>query len=181
MHSTHGRQSSVGVCGMKQAAMPGGNIPLLFPTPAPWDRAPWLPIRRSQVPCLCRRLSWADSLGTRAWVTVNSLSPGPVIIEMNGPESIHHLPRDAMGGTWWHFVSWHQGKNLMEPVARTLDSAAWSSGVQEAPVTLTVGEPSPAGTISLIYLNGVKIGVSFMHRALSSVRGDSAASTGVCN
>lgn len=28
--------------------------------------------------------------------------------------------------------------------------AAWSSGVQEAPVTLTVGEPSPAGTFYLL-------------------------------
>ena len=27
---------------------------------------------------------------------------------------------------------------------------AWSSGVQEAPVTLTVGEPSPAGTLCLL-------------------------------
>ena len=122
MHSTYGCQISVGVCEMKQAAMPGGNVPLLLPTPAPWDRAPWPPIGRSQVPSLCKSPSWADSLGTRAWVIVNSLSPGPVIIEMNGPESTYHLPRNAMGGTWWHFVSWHQGKKLIKPMARTLDS-----------------------------------------------------------
>ena len=50
-----------------------------------------------------------------------------------------------------HFVSWHRRKNLRGPRERDLElRVEWSSGVQEAPVTLTMQEPGPAGTFSLL-------------------------------
>ena len=50
-------------------------------------------------------------------------------------------------------------QSLREPHGRDLGlRVEWSSGVQEAPVTLTMQQPGSAGTFSfLIYLSGVKI------------------------